>query len=162
MNYKRTTQVPNHIFDTHLNQLSHSELKILLVVIRQTNGWILKNGKRKTRDRISHSQFISKTGISRRNLSPTLQSLILKQLLTVTDRKGNLLHSPELRKGKAGIFYAPCTTCATGSKKVCKRKHKPVQVGQHNKTNLSKLRKGNYPKRKPDWERISEILKRSR
>lgn len=161
MNYKQTTQVPNYIFDHHLNQLSHSELKILLFIIRQTYGWKLKDGKRKTRDRISHSQFVSKTGISRRNLSPIIQSLILKQFITVTDWKGNLLHTPKARKGKAGIYYAPCaSTYAVGSKRVCNRKQKPVQLGQHNKTNLSKLKEGDYPKRKTDWERISEILGR--
>lgn len=160
MNYKQTTQVPNHLFDTHLNQLSHSELKILLMVIRQTYGWKLKNGKRKTRDRISHSQFITKTGVSRRNLSPIIQSLILKQLITVTDYLGNLLHTPGKRKGKVCIYYAPCsTTYAVPSKNVCTLKHKAVQSGQHNKTNYSKLKRTKGLVRLSDRKRIQEILR---
>jgi hypothetical protein len=39
MTYKHTTQVPNILFDTHLRELTESELKILLIVIRQTIGW---------------------------------------------------------------------------------------------------------------------------
>lgn len=159
MNYKRTTQVPNHVFDVHLNQLSHSELKILLFIIRQTHGWMLKNGKRKTRDRISHSQFVSRTGVSRRNLSVIIQSLILKQLITVSDRSGGLLHTPLARKGKVGIFYAPLSgTSAIGSKRVCNLKQEPVQSDQHNKTNTPKPMGKQFPKRKTDWDRIAEIL----
>lgn len=159
MNYKQTTQVPNEIFDTQLSQLSHSELKILLYVIRQTYGWKLKNGKRKTRDRISHSQFISKCNISRRILSPTIQSLILKQLIRVTDFKENLLHTPESRKGKVGIYYAPCfLSCAKRSKRVGNQKHIPRQKGAYNKTNLSKLKETKGISRISDAKRISEIL----
>lgn len=43
MIYQQTTQVPNVLFDTHLpNITTLSEIKILLVIIRQTNGWIDK------------------------------------------------------------------------------------------------------------------------
>ena len=59
MEYKQTTQVPNFIFDICLSQLTEAELKVLLVVIRQTLGWLDKlTGKRKSRDRITISQFI--------------------------------------------------------------------------------------------------------
>ena len=47
MTYKQTTQVPNELFDIHLPDLTFSELKILLFIIRQTYGWRLKNGNRK-------------------------------------------------------------------------------------------------------------------
>lgn len=159
MNYKQTTQVPNEVFDIQLSQLSHSELKILLYVIRQTYGWKLKNGKRKTRDRISHSQFISKCNISRRILSPTIQSLILKQLIRVSDYQGNLLHTPESRKGKVSIYYAPCfLSCAIRSTRVGKMKHVPRRKGAYNKTNTPKLKETKGVERICDATRISEIL----
>jgi hypothetical protein len=64
MIYKKTTQIPNIVLDQYLRTLNASELKILLVIIRHSNGWIDKRtGKRKTRDRISHSQFKGKTGL---------------------------------------------------------------------------------------------------
>ena len=85
MMYQQTTQVPNVIFDTHLSFLTESELKLLLIIIRQTFGWFDKTtGRRKTRDRISHGQFIKKTGLSRRVISKALKSLIEKGLVTVT------------------------------------------------------------------------------
>ena len=60
MHYPQTTQVPNALFDKHLPNISHAELKILLIIIRQTYGWIAPQTKqRKLRDRISHGQFIT-------------------------------------------------------------------------------------------------------
>ncbi len=71
-----------------------------MVIIRQTYGWIDKRTRcRKTRDRISHSQFMPKTGLSRRMVSQAIQSLVSKGLVTVTDRIGNFLHQSEKRKG---------------------------------------------------------------
>lgn len=163
MNYKRTTQVPNEIFDIHLAKLSFSEMKILLYIIRQTFGWKLKNGKRKSRDRITHGQFITKTGLSRRIISKTIQNLITKQLIKVTDFKENLLHEPNLRKGKMCIYFAPCVqTYALNSTKVCKQEHKHVQNRVYNKTNNTKLnRQKGFScgmKKLSDGERIRQVL----
>ena len=107
MIYQQTTQVPNIVFDHHLPSLTESELKLLLVIIRQTNGWYDKTtGRRKTRDRISHGQFMKKTGLCRRVLSKSLQSLIEKELITVTCENGRTLHKSEERKGMARLFYS--------------------------------------------------------
>jgi hypothetical protein len=140
-NYRYTTQVPNELFDKLLSSLTFCELKVYLFIIRKTHGFVLKNGKRKERDRISHSQFIKATGISRRNLPITIQSLVTKRLISVSDYEGNSLSNSEDRKGKMYIYYAP----------LCSLKQKPVQVGQHNKTKQTKL------KRKSDWERVKEL-----
>ncbi|PHS65775.1 MAG: hypothetical protein COB12_06800 [Flavobacterium sp.] len=162
MNYKQTTQIPNVVFDKHLNNLSFSELKILLYILRQTYGWISKNGKRKKRDRITHGQFETKTGLSRRIISSTIQSLIIKQLITVSDYKGTLLHYPSERKGKVGIYYAPnLQTYADNDIKVGKKKHQPMQNRVYNKTNRTKLKRQkelSNNKRKSDWQRMQEIL----
>lgn len=162
MKYQQTTQIPNVVFDVHLTKLSFSELKILLYIIRQTYGWITKNGQRKKRDRITYGQFEAKTGLSRRIISGTIQSLIIKQLIRVTDYQGNILHVPQQRKGKVGIYYAPCfQTYANNSFKVGKQKHEPMQNRVYNKTNGTKLkRQKNFSrsKRMTDWERMQEIL----
>jgi len=98
--YKKTTQVPNLILDQYLRILSASELKILLVILRQTNGWIDKRtGSRKTRDRISYSQFMAKTGYSRRILTKTIQSLENRGLISVSNRKGQILETSRSRQG---------------------------------------------------------------
>ena len=166
MTYKQTTQVPNELFDIHLPDLTFSELKILLFIIRQTYGWRLKNGNRKQRDRITHGQFSTKTGLSRRIISETIQSLIIKHHIQVSDYDGNLLHQPKLRKGKVGIYYTPLfQTYAEKNKKVCKKKHIPMQNRVYNKTNNTKLKEQKEfkkdertTKRISDSERIQQIL----
>tara|TARA_R110002051_G_scaffold2660_1_gene14279 strand:+ start:24833 stop:25330 length:498 start_codon:yes stop_codon:yes gene_type:complete len=163
MNYRQTTQTPNIIFDTYLTQLNFSELKLLLLIIRQTFGWVNKKGNRKKRDRLSYSQIHTKTGLSRRVISQTVQSLILKQLIQVTDFHGNLLHYPEKRKGKVCIYYAPLLiTYAENDKKECTLEHKHMQNRVYNKTNNTKLKRQNsfYQNyNKSDWQRIKEIIK---
>jgi hypothetical protein len=63
MIYKQTTLVPNIFFDQLLPTLTEAEIKLLLVIIRQTYGWIdSRTGKRKQRNRISRKQFVVKTG----------------------------------------------------------------------------------------------------
>lgn len=106
MRYQETTQVPNVVFDTYLPILSGSEYKVLSIIIRQTYGWIDKNtGKRKTRDRISHGQFMQKSGLSRRVISQTIKSLVNKGIVTVGDRDGNALTSAPHRKGLSHLYY---------------------------------------------------------
>ncbi|MDH7448450.1 replication protein [Aquimarina sp. 2201CG14-23] len=162
MHYKQTTQVPNELFDDQLAKLTFSELKILMCVIRQTYGWTQKNGKRKTRDRITYNQFHKKTGVSLRSIPDAIQSLIIKQLIRVTDYHGELLHYPNQRKGKTRIYYAPCfKRCAKNTQKVCKKRHQPMQNKAYNKTNGTKLtlQKRNSPNRRlTDSERLQEIL----
>jgi phage replication O-like protein O len=135
---KGFTQVPNEIFDTHLQYLTLAELKLLLVVIRQTMGWVYKKtGKRKMRDRISHLQFIRKTKLSRKIISKSLQSLVAKGLIVISDCRGNLLDSPYKRKGRSYLYYSfqpvylKPGTCAKSS-------IRPVQESQFNKRNYPK------------------------
>ncbi|MCF8247565.1 MAG: replication protein [Saprospiraceae bacterium] len=107
MRYQQTTPVPNSAFDTYLPQLSGAEFKLLMIIIRQTNGWMDKRtGHRKTRDRISHSQFMRKTGLSRRVISKALKHLVTAGVVTVTDARGKLLGEAEHRKGLSNLFYA--------------------------------------------------------
>src|SRR5580704_18496996 len=102
MIYNQTTHVPNVVFDKYLQDLTGSEIKILLIVIRQTIGWVHKaTGKRKKRDRISISQFMKKTGLSKRIIAKAIQSLVEKQLVEASDFKGNTLQYPQARKGKS-------------------------------------------------------------
>ena len=106
MNYQQTTQIPNMLFDQYLPDLTEGELKILLIIIRQTNGWIDKfTGKRKIRDRIRQSQFRIKTGLSSRIISKTLKSLSDKDLIAISDQNNQLLKNSLDRKGKAILYY---------------------------------------------------------
>jgi DNA-binding transcriptional ArsR family regulator len=140
---KQTTHIPNILFDKHLPKLTEAELKILLIIFRQTNGWIdLKTGQRKLRDRISHNQFILKTGLSRRVISTTIQSLLQKGIICVTDFKGNVIHRSIERKGKSHIYYSstlqPVQLTIPTSANKCTE---PVQKSAYNKTKFLKLNK---------------------
>jgi len=108
------------------------------VIIRQTNGWIdIRTGKRKIRDRISHNQFIEKTGLSRRIISQAIPRLQERGLIAVTDHIGKNLASGRERAGRTHIFYS--STCALPDSDLCTLRHQPVQKSAYNKTNYTKL-----------------------
>lgn len=161
MSLRQTTPVPNRLFDEYLPNLSLSELRVLLIVLRQTNGWHDKEtGGRKKKDRITHNQFIQKTGLSRRTLSGAIERLVEHGLLVVTDAHGNELRSSYERSGKSVLVYA-CTLAGPVQKKTpacAHRAPKPVQKGIQNK----RKRKETFSKETGDAVRIGEIIKEIR
>lgn len=66
---------PNSIIDELLSELSHSELKCYLVVLRKTKGW------NKEEDYISVSQFMKVTGLSNRSVIDACDSLVERGIL---------------------------------------------------------------------------------
>lgn len=165
MNYKKTTQIPNELLD-NLFQYKPSKVLLILVILRQTNGWYdPKTKKRKTRDWISYAQFQSKTGLSRKTISKGINELITQNIIKATNRKGKILTTPNDRQGKIGIFY----TCLLGHKN--KRFETYVNKGVEHITYLpitklttTKLNKQKNDKKRTgkisDYERINEILKK--
>ena len=107
MMYPNTTPVPNSIFDNHLKELQLAEIKVLLVIIRQTLGWTDRRTVlgRKERDWISTSQLLAKTGSSRRAISSAIETLVKKKHIDVLDESGNTLSEAHMRKGKLRLFY---------------------------------------------------------
>src|SRR5271157_5586861 len=97
-----TTPVPNIVFDHYLKELKLAELKILLLIIRQTSGWADKfsKSKRKEVDWISGSQLALKTGSSLRAINEAIQSLVQKKLIEVLSVSGVVLDAPEKRRGQ--------------------------------------------------------------
>ena len=77
MNKRNTTPVPNQFLDVYLKTLKPVELKVLLVIIRQTIGW------QKESDWISMKQFCEKTGCSRRAICNALHRLLENQWISV-------------------------------------------------------------------------------
>ena len=102
-----TTPVPNMLFDAYLKELKQAELKVLLIIIRQTLGWKDKKTKseRKELDWISGSQLALKTGSSQRAINDAIQSLVKKQLIEILSRTGEFLDSPAKRRGQLRLFY---------------------------------------------------------
>ncbi len=109
MNIEKTTPVPNMVLDAYLMKLHNTELKVLLVIIRQTYGWIHpKNPRqRKEYDRITIETFVKKTGCSRRSVSSAIDNLIQECLIDVLDYDGNKVLKGMERKGKSYLYYKP-------------------------------------------------------
>lgn len=162
------TQTPNILFDQLLKELSNSELKILLVIIRQTNGWIdKKTGNRKEKDRITYSQFILKAGLSRRIISGAIKSLSQMKLIEITDSSGNILNNASERKGKYRIYYSSLLeplqslhilskTSANININICKKRHEHVQKVIYNKRNC--IKRNISKERRADYVHIGEII----
>lgn len=69
------TQSPNICYDEIFKTLKEGELRVILVIIRQTFGW------HKPADRISLSQLAEKSGMERKSVCRSLNSLIEKGLV---------------------------------------------------------------------------------
>lgn len=87
------TQVPNQLFDSLIPTLKEGELRVLLVILRQTFGW------HKDWDRIPISQLMSKTGMKRKAVCNSTTSLIKKCLIK------------KVKSGECGteqVYYCLC------------------------------------------------------
>lgn len=104
--YPCTTQVPNALFDQWMRTLTLAELKLLLLVIRMTRGWVIPgSGRRKVRDWLSSSRIVALTGLSERAITSATSSLIERGLLVVFDQEGNALAQARQRQGRMRLFY---------------------------------------------------------
>ena len=135
-------------------------IKIILIIIRQTAGWVnVKTGFRKSKDRLSINQFISKTNLSRRIVSSTINKLVNKGLICISCQNGNSLHKSEDRKGKYSMFFS--LTCAHNDIDQCTWRQEPVQNSAYNKTKYSKINKtklSESPFRTNSLKSVGEIL----
>ena len=164
-----TTQVPNVVFDIYLNSLKPTELKVLLIVIRQTLGWIQDetSKRRKERDWISTSQLQQKTGYSRKAISLAIDTLCQKKLIDVFDRRGNLCETPHLRRGKIRLYYrlqliTKGNTCSTEVGKDRHNFEKGNEETTHEEANLGHITKETLTKENCEsnfkWESFLESL----
>lgn len=101
------TQVPNEILDLHLKELPLAELRVLLVILRQTVGFVKGSSKqRKSRDWISRSLFSKKASVSAKSVSLAVAGLIDKGLVVATDAAGTALKQADMRRGRSRIYYS--------------------------------------------------------
>jgi hypothetical protein len=114
MSLHRTTPVPNVLLDILMYDLTPGELKVLLVVVRQTYGFVQHpyTSKRKTHAWIAVEVFKRKGGLSHSTISIAIKGLIEKKLIRVTDSKGRLLNDSKKRaKAHKLIFYPMIQIC---------------------------------------------------
>lgn len=105
MRLNNTTPVPNAFFDSNLESLSGSAVRVYLKIVRNLLGWRDENGNVKKRDWIAHSQF-EKTGLSNRSVTSGIQELLDHGLIGVTDDYLNNLSDPLRRKKAKRVYYS--------------------------------------------------------
>ncbi len=100
-------RVPNRVIDTHLPGLRDTELRVLLVVLRQTLGWQGEQaGTYKARDWISHGAMCRRTGRAGAAVSAAVDALVRQNLIVVEDALGKSLPTTEARRRHLGrLFY---------------------------------------------------------
>lgn len=164
MDYTATTMTPNRLYGL-LKSLSEKELKLLLIIIRQTAGWIeRKTGKRKERDYISHRFFMNATGLSSKSVSSGLGLLLQKNLIVIETASGIEITTEVQRQSRCRKFYRcllfekqiPVKSTADEQSilratKLTPTKLKPLQI--------KKIKQGH--RRITDLERYHQIIGRS-
>jgi len=160
MNYQKTTMVPNLLFQL-IPQLKPSCVIIMLIILRQTIGWydpITK--KRKIRDWISYKQFQTKTGLSIKTISQSINTLIELNFIKATDFSGNELRKSTSRKGKVRIYYQ----CLLVDRQKSNRTNVQKYSEHRNNLPITKLTPTKLTlqkktlKKLTDSERLAEIL----
>ena len=94
------------ILDDLLPCLKDVELRVVLIVVRQTLGWVEdpETGRRKERDWISRSQIMQKAGRGHASVSSAIETLVRTRIIEARDADGKLLSSGKERSGNR-IFY---------------------------------------------------------
>ena len=97
---RNSCMVPNVILDELLPDLTNPELRVLLVIDRQTLGWQVNRTtkERKGRDWIAHSQFKKKTGLGETSVKKGISGLLKKDLIIITNEQGKVLRTAEERR----------------------------------------------------------------
>jgi len=102
-----TTPVPNDLLDRVMPTLRDTELRVLLIVVRQTAGWQTGTdpAQRKERDWLTQSQLMRRTGRASGAVSRAVDALVQAGLIHVTDRAGAPLKTPAERRRHLGHLY---------------------------------------------------------
>lgn len=99
--------IPTWLVDEVMPRLRDTELRVLLVVVRQTLGW--QEGPdpmhRKERDWLTQSQLMRRTGRASGAVSRAVDALVRAGLIEVLDRAGNALGTPAERRRHLGRLY---------------------------------------------------------
>jgi DNA-binding MarR family transcriptional regulator len=103
----RSTPVPNALLDGVMPALGDAELRVLLVVVRQTLGW--QDGAdwrtRKERDWLTQSQLMRRTGRGNQAVSRAVDALVRRGLIEVQDAAGAPRRTPAERRRCRGRLY---------------------------------------------------------
>jgi hypothetical protein len=127
--------VPNTLFDEVLPTLRDTELRVLLIVVRQTLGWREGRTRYKRRDWLSRSQLTRRTGRASEAVSAAVDALARRGLIVVEDTAGNALATPEARRRHIGrLYYRLPSSAEEGEPGDMWKTGDPCQPGKANTT----------------------------
>ena len=121
--------IPREILDRWLPLLKDTELRLLLIVARQTVG---RGGKQA--DWLSHSQLKARTGRASEAVSAAVEALIRQELLVATDAQGAPLPGAEDRRRYRGRVFYRLGPLATGKPKTTENR---INTRPFRKTDLA-------------------------
>ncbi len=103
----KTTPVPNELLDQVMPTLRDTELRVLLVVVRQTLGWQdgPKTSQGKSKDWLTQSQLMRRTGRASGAVARAVDALVQADLISVLDRFGAPLRTAAERRRHLGWLY---------------------------------------------------------
>lgn len=104
---KKTTPVPNDLLDQVMPTLRDTELRVLLVIVRQTLGWQKgpEPSQRKTKDWLTQSQLMRRTGRASEAVARAVDALVQAGLISVLNQAGMTLRTPAERRRHLGHLY---------------------------------------------------------
>ena len=152
------TQTPNLLLDEHLPDMGYAELKVVLVIVRQTMGW------HKETDQLSISQLEEKTGLSNRSVIDGTRKALERGVIHRV-RKGSSYSYRMVVKGREEGSHVGGEVSSQGVKQVHRGSEVSSQVGgevtSHTKETVKETttkEKGSAPARenpdKPSLERV--------
>ena len=102
-----TTPVPTALLDRVMPTLRDTELRVLLVVVRQTLGWQVGKDPRlrKERDWLTQSQLMRRTGRASGAVARAVDALVRRGLIDVLDKTERPLVTPAERRRCLGRLY---------------------------------------------------------
>ena len=102
-----TTPVPTALLDRVMPTLRDTELRVLLVVVRQTLGWQVGKDPRlrKERDWLTQSQLMRRTGRASGAVARAVDTLVRRGLIDVLDKTERPLVTPAERRRCLGRLY---------------------------------------------------------
>lgn len=103
-----TTQIPNTVLDELMPNLKDVELRVLLIIVRQTLGWIedFQTGRRKEKDWISRSQLMFKAGRGKTAVGKAVDRLCIEGVIHAYNHENEVLDTSHKRRLNFGkIFY---------------------------------------------------------
>lgn len=108
MNYKYSTQTPNVLFDHLLKELTVSETKVLMIIIRRTMGMMSKKyiGKRVEKAWITQRLFSMLTGLAVRSVSEAINGLASRGLIAVYNETGKQVFTAKQRQTATKLYFS--------------------------------------------------------